>query len=167
MLGCKIANSIVNYHYNYDSELLSIHISLYRKRFLKNSNHKNGYKKVIKGTPKSIEILFAAFDRKINNKSLFKNSEKKIKDYLNGIDLIFNKHYSLKSKFQKPSNIEKYELYVTKMYVDNNYNYIYYTSSKTGRTSKPMIDENLKKEFEKTVLSYEEWIKKGYHLSTK
>lgn len=100
MLGC-------NFDYiGADNETLLDCLSEYRNTFLSIINRKNGYKYDIhKDTPKEFKIIFAAFERMIENKPLFKADFKAL--YLKGIKHIYNEYYSVKSTQKQLSKAEK------------------------------------------------------------
>ena len=92
-----LQNKDVFYH---DAENINLALNDYRKWFLRKGCI--NYSKLNKGTPKQIEKIISAFNRKINDLELFKNNNIKV-DYINGINIIFNQYYELKSKEQKNS----------------------------------------------------------------
>ena len=83
-----------------DTENINLALNNYRKWFLRKVCI--NYSKLNKGTPKPIEKIISAFNRKINDLELFKTNNIKV-DYINGINIIFNQYYKLKSKEQKDS----------------------------------------------------------------
>ena len=90
--------------YSHDAENINLALNNYRKWFLRKGCI--NYTKLNKGTPKPIEKIISAFNRKINNLELLKNNNIKV-DYINGINIIFNQYYELKSKEQKDSKLFK------------------------------------------------------------
>ena len=110
----------------------------YRRAFLKRKNIQ-GYKKLNKYTPKRLDKLVNAFDRKIKKKPIF--SEKVKEQYFLGLEKIFTQYYETLNQ----NRLSKKDAYI-------NYLATNFKISGRGRSLK----NNLNK-----LMTYSEFIKSG------
>ena len=160
-LGCKLALQIIGERSEIDNDLLPIYLLRYRKRYLGCDIRKNGYEcGLVTGTNKEIKTIFSVLKRKIDNKTLFKNIYIEL-DYLDGIKLIMKKYYNDISKIRKIGVKELYQNYKIEIMAKHYFTYGVKTKRGGMKIESRINNEAIKKE----TISYQEWIKKGMHLS--